>query len=158
MNASPPMPTRADAPRLMPPAIFGISLVIELMLHAVIPTRIISGPWRWLGIVLVAIGLGLNVSQSRAFERRGTPINPFAQPTAFLHTGAYRRTRNPMYLGLVLMLAGTAIVLGSLSPWLVPPVFIWYLTTRFIRREEDRLAATFGTDYHTYRTRVRRWI
>lgn len=62
-----------------------------------------------------------------------------------------------MYLGMVLILLGDAMVLGSLTPFAVPPAFAWLLSARFIRLEEQRLAQLFGEQYREYQSRVRRW-
>ena len=63
-----------------------------------------------------------------------------------------------MYLGMALLLLGVAILLGSLSPFFVVPVFVWLITVRYIRFEEKMLEDTFGLKYLDYARRVRRWI
>ena len=63
-----------------------------------------------------------------------------------------------MYLGMVLILLGDAVVLGSLTPFAVPPAFAWLFSVRFIRLEEQRLAQLFGEQYREYQSRVRRWL
>jgi len=66
-------------------------------------------------------------------------------------------TRNPMYLGLTLILFGVALIDGTLGAFLPLPVFVGILHWRFIRAEEHFLEGIFGEQYRTYRTRVRRW-
>jgi protein-S-isoprenylcysteine O-methyltransferase Ste14 len=63
-----------------------------------------------------------------------------------------------MYLGMVLLLAGIAIALGSATPWVVLPVFGWRITQRFIVFEEHKLEANFGPLYLAYKAKVRRWL
>ena len=63
-----------------------------------------------------------------------------------------------MYLGMVLMLVGVAILLGTGSPFLVVPVFMWLMTVRFIRVEETMLERVFGETFLEYKRRVRRWL
>jgi protein-S-isoprenylcysteine O-methyltransferase Ste14 len=63
-----------------------------------------------------------------------------------------------MYLGMVLALVGTALLLNEAWPWLVPCAFVAVLYLRFIRHEEVLMARTFGDAYLEYRQRVRRWI
>jgi protein-S-isoprenylcysteine O-methyltransferase Ste14 len=92
------------------------------------------------------------------FDRRGTPVHPFHQPTALVTDGAYRFTRNPMYLGLVAALLGTAVWLGSLTPFVVVPSFMVVMQELFIKHEERRLTEVFGQAYVEFRKRVRRWI
>jgi protein-S-isoprenylcysteine O-methyltransferase Ste14 len=63
-----------------------------------------------------------------------------------------------MYLGLLLILVGIAVLLGNLTPFLVIPVLAWLLQRKFMRVEEAALEATFGEDYVEYKKQVRRWI
>ena len=93
-----------------------------------------------------------------SFTRAGTPVVPFERSTTLVTGGSYRFTRNPMYLGMVLLLSGVAALLGTLSPWLVIPIFTAVIQTNFIRGEERFLEELFGDSYRAYKTRVRRWI
>ena len=72
--------------------------------------------------------------------------------------GVFRFSRNPMYLGLLLLLIGWAVWLGSASPWLVPPLFVIILTFVQIIPEEQALSRNFGEQYVSYRESVARWI
>jgi protein-S-isoprenylcysteine O-methyltransferase Ste14 len=63
-----------------------------------------------------------------------------------------------MYLGLVLMLIGIGVLLGSTTPFVAIPIFVLVITRRFIEIEERALAARFGAEYDVYRARVRRWL
>ena len=92
------------------------------------------------------------------FRRRGTAIKPFQESSALVTDGVYRFTRNPMYLGMVIGLTGVACMLGTVTPLLVIPIFIWVIRTRFIRVEEGMLAERFGDEYVQYQARVRRWL
>ncbi len=72
--------------------------------------------------------------------------------------GLYAYTRNPMYLGLVIALAGVAFLLNERWPWLVVPGFAALLQWRFIHHEEQLMETTFGDAYLDYKSRVRRWL
>ena len=72
--------------------------------------------------------------------------------------GPYRLTRNPIYVGMVLVLAGVALLLGGIAEWFVLPVFIWLIARNVIPVEESMLEERFGQEYQEYRARVRRWI
>ena len=72
--------------------------------------------------------------------------------------GLYRFSRNPIYLSMVVLLYGEAIVLGSLSPWLVPTAFAAAVSRLFIQCEEAMLTEKFGDPYRDYCRRVRRWL
>ena len=72
--------------------------------------------------------------------------------------GWFRVTRNPMYLGLTLIVFGVALIDGTLGAFLPLPVFVAILHFRFIRAEERFLEGIFGERYRNYRLHVRRWI
>ncbi|MCB1972837.1 MAG: hypothetical protein KDG54_20795, partial [Geminicoccaceae bacterium] len=64
----------------------------------------------------------------------------------------------PIYLGMAVLVAGFALWLGSLSPWIGPPAYVALISGRFIRGEEAKLERAFGPAFERYRRRVRRWI
>jgi protein-S-isoprenylcysteine O-methyltransferase Ste14 len=92
------------------------------------------------------------------FRKRGTTIIPFQVSSELVQEGPYRWTRNPMYLGMLGILSGTAWMLGSATPWLLVFTFLWWISTRFIAIEERMLGARFGESYRDYQKRVRRWL
>ncbi|PKL79423.1 MAG: isoprenylcysteine carboxylmethyltransferase family protein [Candidatus Melainabacteria bacterium HGW-Melainabacteria-1] len=116
--------------------------------------------WRWLGLPLIATGLGLDVHALLNFRRHHTTPNPFHPERAshLVNQGAYRYSRNPMYLGMALILSGWSLIRGSLSGLLVVPAFVWTLTQLQIIPEEQELARKFGEPYLAYRKQVRRWL
>lgn len=109
---------------------------------------------------LAGAGACFDWRAGRAFRKAHTTINPLRpdRAAAVVTMGVYRVTRNPMYLGLVLILLGLALYLAS--PWAVlgPPVFVAYITRYQIQPEERVLAARFGTPYTDYCAQVRRWL
>ncbi|NIO84348.1 MAG: hypothetical protein GTN53_27945, partial [Candidatus Aminicenantes bacterium] len=76
---------------------------------------------------------------ARLFARAETAIRPFEESTTLVRSGMYRVTRNPMYLGMVLVLLGIALILGSLSTFLLIPLFAWLIQSLFIVHEEAML-------------------
>jgi protein-S-isoprenylcysteine O-methyltransferase Ste14 len=116
-------------------------------------------PWRLLGIAPIAIGVMLGVWSIVVFRRHGTPPHPGEGHAQVLVTeGPYRLTRNPMYVGLALVLLGTGLLLGGVSILVGPALFIVAVDRFWIRREEAWLTDAFGEDYAKYRARVRRWV
>jgi protein-S-isoprenylcysteine O-methyltransferase Ste14 len=95
---------------------------------------------------------------ANAFRKAGTPVKPFEPSTVLVLHGLYRYTRNPMYLGLIVILSGSGILLGSLSPFLVIPVFFLIIQEGFIKHEELFLEKIFGDEYREYKSRIRRWF
>lgn len=154
------MPQDSQPPRrVLPPVYFLLSLLLMVVLHAVLPiAHIVSGPIRYLGILLVLIGVSTALWARRLFARAGTTIKPFQESTDLVLEGPFRISRNPMYLSMILVLIGTALLLGSLSPWFVVPILALILDRRFIRAEERMLEHTFGESYRSYQSHVRRWL
>ena len=144
--------------RINPPHYFLISLVAMLVLSRLPGALLLPGRWNWLGLVPIVAGIALAVRASQLFARAGTNIVPLTQSSALVTDGPFARTRNPMYLGMLLALTGLAIVLDSAWPWLVLPVFYAVIRLRFVRHEERLMEATFGDAYRAYRSRVRRFI
>jgi protein-S-isoprenylcysteine O-methyltransferase Ste14 len=135
------------------------ALLLEAALHFGLPVaRLISAPWTWLGTLPILVGLVVMVAGDRQFKQASTAISPYDRPSVLVREGVFRISRNPMYLGMTVMLLGEAVVLGTVSPLVVPWVFAWLLSARFIRMEEAVLGEVFGTVYEDYRRHVRRWV
>jgi len=109
---------------------------------------------------LARIGVAFSVSGVIAFRRAKTTINPTTPEAAssLVSSGVYRATRNPMYVGLLLVLVAWAVFLSS--GWALPGplVFAAYIRRFQITPEERVLSALFGTEYSAYKARVRRWL
>jgi protein-S-isoprenylcysteine O-methyltransferase Ste14 len=111
------------------------------------------------GLVLV-VGLGFDALGLLAFRRARTTVNPLrpGKASALVATGVYRITRNPMYVGMALLLCGWAAMLGSLAALAGPLVFVLFITRFQIVPEERVLSAKFGEDYTRFCQQVRRWL
>jgi len=113
-----------------------------------------------MAVVLAVTGLALDVLAWQGFRAGKTTINPM-NPSAssqLVTGGVYRLSRNPMYLGLLLVLTGFGLWLGNLAALLVLPGFVAYITVFQIMPEEHVLAGLFGQAYVDYTARVRRWL
>lgn len=75
-------------------------------------------------VIPAALGAALNLIADSAFRTAKTTVKPFQESAALITDGVYRISRHPMYLGLVLILRGLDILLGSLTPFLIVPIFI----------------------------------
>ena len=145
--------------RIIPPGWLLISLIAMTGLHFYLPiARIVEVPWSYLGAVFIVIGIIVSATGAATFRRAGTPVKPFERSTMLVTHGIYRFTRNPMYLGLLLVQVGAAIAFGTLSPWFPIPAFFLIVRTQFVRGEEEFMEGIFGADYLAYKRRVRRWI
>ena len=145
--------------RILPPVWLVLTLMAEYALHRWLPlTELLAAPWKYSGVVLMLLGIAMAATAANLFKRADTPVIPFERSTALVTTGWFRFTRNPMYLGMVLLLIGVAITLGSLGAWLPIPVFVAIIRLNFIRGEERFLSEIFGDPYRQYQQRVRRWL
>jgi protein-S-isoprenylcysteine O-methyltransferase Ste14 len=145
--------------RIIPPGWLLLALLLQWALHRWLPiAQVLALPLRAGGLALLAGGTALALAGVGAFRRARTPIVPFEHSTALVTSGVYRYTRNPMYLGLTLVLAGTAVLLGSIGAFLPVPLFVWIIDRGYVRAEERFLEQIFGGDYSRYRSAVRRWL
>ena len=145
--------------RLLPPTYLFIALMAMAALHFVLPLRkIIPWPYHFVGVLPLVIGSVINVWSSNLFTKHETTVKPFGRAQGLVTEGPFRVSRHPMYLGMILILAGCALLLRSLTPFVVIPVFACLMDTRFIRAEEKMMEESHGDAYREYKKRVRRWI
>ena len=110
------------------------------------------------GGILLVKGLALLVLAGGLFKRAETDMIPFKNVTALVTTGVYAHTRNPMYLGMALVLLGCAVTVGATTALAIAPIFMVIIELRYIRPEEDMLRGLFPEEFPAYCSRVRRWI
>ena len=145
--------------KIKPPTYLLIAIIFVIALHFFLPgLTLIPSPWTLLGIIPVVAGIVINLSADRVFHQAETAVCPFDSPSALVTYGPYRFTRNPMYLGFVLILTGMAILMGSLTPFFVVLAFWLLLDRLFISLEEQRLAAKFVARWDMYKSRTKRWL
>ena len=143
----------------LPPVYLLIGLLLAIGLHYQLPlATIVPSPYNWGGVALIVFGILIIAAPAVAFFRAETTIIPFQESSSLVITGLYRFTRNPMYVGMVLILVGTAVLCGSLSPFLVPVLFVLVINKMIISVEERMLERLFGDEYLEYKKKVRRWI
>ena len=145
--------------QILPPTYFWGFFLLMIGLHFLFPLmKVIVSPYNYLGILLIVIGLWFNVWSSNFFKKVKTAIKPFEESSYLVTEGLFKYTRHPMYLGMLLALVGLFILLGSITPLLAIPIFIWVMTKKFVLIEEKALEEKFGEDYLKYKDKVRRWI
>lgn len=134
-------------------AMWGISALTEPLPLAAVHRAAAAG-------LVAAIGASFSIMGMLAFRRARTTVNPLHpdRASALVHSGVYRITRNPMYVGLAFILSALAIWLLNAWTLLGPLAFILYITRFQILPEERALSAKFGAEYAAYRARVRRWL
>lgn len=155
-----PLPgARMKAEGALPPTYLFAALVLMAIVHWLVPVAaILAWPYNLLGGVLLAAGVALNLTADAALKKHGTTVKPFQKSTALITTGVFRISRHPMYLGMVLMLLGIAVLAGTLSPFVVVAVFGAVMHLVFVRTEERMLERQFGEAWLDYKRRVRPWV
>jgi protein-S-isoprenylcysteine O-methyltransferase Ste14 len=145
--------------KLMPTTYLMIAMLLSIGLHFLVPlSYVVPSPWNLIGLVPMAFGIWINLSADHAFKMAHTTVKPFEESSALLQDDAYRYSRNPMYLGFESILLGIALLLGSLSPYLVVILFPFAIERSFIHAEESMLEAKFGEEWRQYKSRVRKWL
>ncbi len=143
----------------LPPVFLLITVAGMVALHFLAPAAQVMPPvFRTLGAVLVLLGFAVAIWVNQMFKREGTTIRPYQVSEALVESGPFRYSRNPIYVAMIGALVGVWLLLGSLTPVLVIPLFAWVIATRFIPTEEQMLEDRFGDAYRSYKTRVRRWL
>ena len=145
-------------PKILPPHVAIVSLIVVIILHYLLPTPFISKPYNYFGILFFIAGPLILFWSFGLFKKKSTPIMPGRKPTAVVMEGPYKFTRNPMYLGVTTALLGIAIYLGDFLAFLAPLVFFIFVSLRFIPREEKLMEKLFGKKYLEYKKRVRKWL
>jgi protein-S-isoprenylcysteine O-methyltransferase Ste14 len=145
--------------RILPPTLLLLCLVLMVVSHWVFPIQTIFPiPFNLLGILPLVLGVFINISADRQFAQVGTNVKTFNEPQKLVTDGWFRYSRNPMYLGFELTLAGVWILLGSASPILEVLIFAAITDRGYIPYEEQRMTAKFSQAYEDYKRQVRRWI
>lgn len=144
--------------KVLPPVYFLATLFLMACLYFTLPIRILLPPITYIGTIPIVLGIMIDIWGIIAFAKAGTPIKPFTESKQLVTQGLYKFTRNPMYLGMVFILVGSAVLMGSITPILLVPLFIWIIQRNFIRHEEKMLEDIFGDKYIVYKNKVRRWI
>lgn len=147
--------------RIPPPIIALIAAgLMWLVSLAIPPVAVGREPRLVLALLVLVAGVACGASGMRAFARAGTTVNPLepSQASRLVTGGIYRYSRNPMYVGQLLVLLAWAIYLGNAAALLILPAFVLYLNRFQIVTEERALARLFGAEYDAYCNTVRRWL
>jgi protein-S-isoprenylcysteine O-methyltransferase Ste14 len=153
------MDTTGARVRVLPPLVFLLPLGSAILLDRLVSLGLPwPGLWRWPGGVLVVAGLGVMVWAFATMRAAGTTVVPWEEVKALVTTGPFRLSRNPVYLGDLLLYLGITLIVASWWPVVFLPFVLLLMHRRVIRPEEDYLGGRFGGDYAAYRARVRRWL
>jgi protein-S-isoprenylcysteine O-methyltransferase Ste14 len=144
----------------IPPVWLALALLITWWIGQLQPAAMaIGGPvTSLLGGLLVGGGIVLILLAASEFRRRKTTIIPHLEADTLVTTGIFKRSRNPIYLGDALILAGLALRWEAPITLLLVPLFIGTITQRFVVPEENRLRVKFRADFARYCQNTRRWV
>jgi protein-S-isoprenylcysteine O-methyltransferase Ste14 len=152
---------RNDRPKViaLPPVILAAALAIGFGLDALWPLGLPApGLARPLGILLVLAAFTIAGLAVREMASNETPLDVRKSARTIVNSGIFQLSRNPIYLGMVLLCLGIALIAGSLWLLVLTFAFAVVLQKGVIAAEESYLEDKFGADYLRYKARVRRWI
>ena len=156
------MSTKTELETKIPPPLLGFATALLMWLLAqLLPTLSMVSPNLYrVGIVVMLAGVCLDVIGLLQFRKNNTTISPLSPEKAsnMVTTGLYKYSRNPMYLGLLIILTGWSLYLGNLASIACLPIFVRLITKFQILPEERILKERFGAPYEEYLGKVRRWI
>ncbi|MHA1990878.1 MAG: methyltransferase family protein [Candidatus Hodarchaeales archaeon] len=140
-----------------------IAIDLELLLKIFYPIEIpIPAPYNYFGAIFIIIGFILLVWANYILlyvNKIGLKDRePFHVPSSLALTGPYKFTRNPIYLGAILMAFGVFILVQSITVLIITVLLFFLFRFSFIKWEEKKLEEEFGQDYLNFKQKVRRWI
>ena len=147
--------------KIPPLALVLIAAALMWLLQGFYPLAALSGPaGRVLALVSALCGIAVAIAGVIEFRRACTTLDPTKPDKAcrVVSSGIFARTRNPMYLGLALLLLGLCFWLADLTDFLMLAVFVRYLARYQIEPEERLLLQKFGAEFESYTQQVGRWL
>lgn len=147
--------------KVPPPAVVVVTAVLMWLVSRIVPVFIFVIPaHNAVAIGLATAGFMTGISGVVTFWRAKTTVNPTKpqSSSSLVSWGVYRVTRNPMYLGGLLILTGWAIFLSNPVVFLFLPGYILYINLFQIVPEERALTSLFGSEFLAYKSRARRWL
>jgi protein-S-isoprenylcysteine O-methyltransferase Ste14 len=145
--------------KIYPPTHFYTYFFISVAFHFLLPVKqIILIPYNFLGFVPAIIGVILNIRTDNLFKKLNTTVKPDQKPSVLIDYGPFKISRNPMYLGMTLILTGAGFLMGSVTAFVGAIFFIAAMEVFFIPDEEKLMREAFGEKFEDYKKVVRRWI
>src|SRR5688500_17753703 len=145
--------------RFVPASTRGAVIITAVILHYFFPVAIvIPFPYNLLGLLIIGLGVYLVLQSVLLLRSYNTTLEPGGNPSSLVTKYPYNHSRNPIYLGDLLIALGSATALASVSAFIAPIIFFLVVNTIVIPFEENRLQKNFGIEYQRYRGSVRRWL
>ena len=141
------------------PSSFNFLILLSIAMHFIFPIQILVHlPLRYFGLGVIFLGIVLNFRAVGQLRKMLTSVEFDEIPARLVTDGPFRISRNPIYLGGVIVLLGIAIFLGSLITFIFPVILFLALDRIYIPLEESQMEEIFGADYIEYKQSVRRWV
>lgn len=143
---------------LPPIHVIVLIIAIKAVFLADLGPQLLDRPAVLIGLIPLIAGLYLLVSARLAFRRAKANVMTFGTPDRLVTDGPFAFSRNPMYLGFLLLLSGMALLAGYAAGFIAPLVFFLFASFWYIPFEERAAARAFGHEYARYRAQTRRWV
>lgn len=146
----------------IPPPVYALAAIMLMwLLDKYYPLLETTQQWpKIVGGLLIPVGILIDVLSIVQFRKARTTVNPLRpeSTSSLVTSGFYAHSRNPMYVGMLLCLVGITLMLRSLTPLVVLPLFVLVVTLMQIIPEEKALDKIFGEEFQYYKQRVPRWL
>lgn len=147
--------------KLPPVIVVAITALLMWLIDKYLSLEFISfNTPKWIIILTSILGIVCIVLGVIQFSVKKTTVNPHKpeDSTFLVSSGIYSISRNPMYLGMLILLVFYGLFLGNGLVFLVLPIFVWYMNSFQIKPEEEMMIQLFGDEYVDYKKKVRRWL
>jgi protein-S-isoprenylcysteine O-methyltransferase Ste14 len=145
--------------KIYPPTQLLLMIIFQVILGFLAPLKkIVTAPSNYSGIIFIVFGIAINLWADAIFKKQNTAVKPDEKPSRLIESGPFRISRHPMYLGMIVILLGIAILMGSLSAFIFPIIFFLIMQFKYIPQEEKIMENEFGKAYLDYKKKARKWI
>jgi protein-S-isoprenylcysteine O-methyltransferase Ste14 len=146
------------SPMVHPPLVAVLFIVLAYFLGRFVPLPIAPPILQYVGLAMTFAGFLLGIGAFMEFRKAHTTLDPHGSAKHLVTSGIYRFTRNPIYLGFLLMVMGLPLNSGLYWGILMAPFYMLTMSSLVIKREEAYLERKFKNQYMSYMSRVRRWL
>jgi protein-S-isoprenylcysteine O-methyltransferase Ste14 len=143
----------------IPPTYLFISIIIIATVYFLFPSyELIKYPFNLIGIIFILFGGMMSGKSAKTLKKHGAPMNLEKKSTTVVQEGFFSYSRNPMYLGMILLLVGLSILSKNILSFTAPVFCCLIVNFKFISDEEKKMEADLGKEYLEYKSKVRRWF
>lgn len=145
-------------PSIIPPVFFLISIILIVANYFVFTSmNLIIFPYNLIGLFIIFFSFIFTGKAREMFLKFGTS-HKFDLPKRLITDGLFSKTRNPMYIGMIMFLAGFSVLFENVGGLFVTVIFALIMDQIYVKYEEKKLEECFGDEYLRYKSSVRRWI